>query len=199
MAMADFTPNHLSFNTNGYMQEFEKFLNIALDRLSFSVQELMKSEIMANGNGSKVMRETACAQVQELDRKITGTEVELTVGIDESKLGGFTSQVFVRTAVVLHGNVTYGPLMTKPGQMTWKKDVSYMSMSPAVNKDGTPRKPKMMPDSFMQYEKVNGFGASRHMLDNIMNQRINRVINDFYDLLDQLINNIDYSQFIIVG
>jgi hypothetical protein len=83
--------------------------------------------------------------------------------------------------------------------MTWKKDVSYMSMSPAVNKDGTPRKPKMMPDSFMQYEKVNGFGASRHMLDNIMNQRINRVINDFYDLLDQLINNIDYSQFIIVG
>ena len=199
MAMADFTPNQLSFDTNGYMRAFEQFLTMAIDRLSYSVQDLMRSEIMANGNGSKVMRETACAQVQELDRKIDGNEVTLVIGIDESKLGGFTSQVFVRTAVVLHGNVTYEPLVTKPGQMTWKKDVSYMSISPAVNEDGTPRKPKMMPKGFMQYEKVNGFGAERHMLDNILNNRINRAIGDFYDLLDRLINSIDYSQFIIVG
>ena len=197
--MSDFTPNKLGFNTNAYMHEFEKYLNIALDRLSFSVQEIMKREIMANGNGSRVMRATACAQVQELERKFDGSEATLVVGIDESKLGGFSDQVFVRTMVVLHGNVAHSPLMTKPGQMTWKKHANYMSLSPAVNKDGSPRKPKIMPDEFMQYEKVNGFGASRHMLDNIMGKQLEHVIKDFYSLFDQLLNNIDYSQFITEG
>lgn len=197
--MSDFIPNKLGFDVNGFMREFEKYLNIALDRLSYSVQELMKHEIMSNGNGSKEMRETACAQVHELERRIDGSEVELSVGIDESKLGGFTDQVFVRTMVVLHGNVAWGPLMTKPGHMTWKKDVSYMSLSPPVNKDGTPRKPKMMPSSFMQYEKVDGFGAGRKMLDNLMDNRIKHVVKDFFDVLAQLTNNMDYSQFITGG
>lgn len=197
--MSDFTPNKLGFDINAYMREFERYLNIALDRLSYSVQELMKREIMTNGNGSRVMRETASAQVHELERRFDGSEATLVVGIDESKLGGFSDQVFVRTMVVLHGNVTSGPLMTKPGKMTWKKDVSYRSMSPSVNKDGSPRKPKMMPDSFMQFEKVDGFGGSRHMLDNIMGDRLNHVISDFYNLLEQLLNNMDYSEFITVG
>ena len=197
--MSDFVPNKLGFNTNAYMQEFYRYLDIALNRLSYSVQDIMKREIMANGNGSKVMRETACAQVKEIERKINGSEVTLTVGIDESKLGGFSDQVFVRTMVVLHGNVAWGPLMTKPGRMTWKKDVNYMSMSPPVNKDGSPRKPKMMPDSFMQFEMVNGFGSARHMLDNIFGDQMNHIIDDFYNLLEQLTSNIDYSQFITGG
>ena len=197
--MSDFTPNKLGFDTNSYMREFEKYLNIALDRLSFSVQEIMKREIMANGNGSKVMRETACAQVQELERKINGSEAKLSIGIDENKLGGFSDQVFVRTMVVLHGNVAHGPLMTKPGKMTWKKDVNYMSVSPPVNKDGSPRKPKMMPEGFMQYERVKGFGAERQMLDNILGKQLDHVIEDFYNFLEQLVNNIDYSAFITGG
>jgi len=197
--MSDFIPNKLGFNAAGYMREFKNYVNIALNRLSFAVQGIMKNEIMANGNGSKVMRETACNQVQELEREIGDNEVKLVIGIDESKLGGFTNQVYTRTMVVLHGNVASGPLMTKPGRMTWKKNVSYMSVSPPTNEDGTPRKPKMMPDGFMQFEKVNGFGDSRHMLDNIMNKEINRAIDDFYDILTQLLNNIDYSQFITGG
>ena len=197
--MSDFTPNKLGFDTTGYIAEFERYLDIALDWLSFDVQSIMKNEIMANGNGSKVMRQTACAQVKELSRVINGGNVELSVGVDESSLGGFTSQVFVRTAVVLHGNVAFGPLMTKPGQLTWKKDVSYMSLSPAVNKDGTPRESRMLPKSFMQYERVNGFGADRQMLDDIMNKRINRAVKDFFSHLSQLVHNIDYSQFITGG
>ena len=197
--MSDFVPNKLGFNSGAYMREFERYLNIALDRLSYNVQEIMKREIMENGNGSKVMRETACGQVHELERVFNGSEVTLTVGIDESKLGGFSDQVFVRTMVVLHGNVTSGPLMTKPGQLTWKKDVSYMSRSPDTNKDGSPRKPRIMPDGFMQFEKVNGFGSLRHMLDNMMGDQLKHIISDFYNLLEQLINNIDYSQFITGG
>ncbi len=197
--MSDFIPNKLGFDINAYMQEFYRYLDIALNRLSYSVQDVMKREIMTNGNGSRVMRETACAQVKELERKVDGTEATLVVGIDESKLGGFGNQVFVRTMVVLHGNVASGPLMTKPGKMTWKKDVNYMSPSPAENKDGTPRKPKIMPNGFMQFEMVNGFGAARHMLDNILGDQLNHIINDFYDLLGQLLNNIDYSQFITGG
>ena len=197
--MSDFIPNKIEFDTNAYMKEFSGYLDIALNRLSYSVQDIMKREIMTNGNGSKEMRATACAQVQELEREINNNAVTLVIGIDESKLGGFSDQVFVRTMVVLHGNVAYGPLMTKPGQMTWKKDVSYMSMSPPTNKDGSPRKPRMMPDSFMQFEKVNGFGASRHMLDNIFGKQLNHIIDDFYNLLDQLIGNIDYSRFIKGG
>jgi len=199
MAMNSYMPNLLGFDTAGFMNEFDKYLNIALDRLSYSVQELMKREIKANGNGSKDMRDTAANQVHEISRKINGDEVELVVGIEEDKLGGFTSQVFVRTAVVLHGNVAWGPLMTKPGRMTWKKNVNYMSMSPTTNKDGTPKKPKVMPMSFMQYEKVNGFGSERHMLDNVFNNQVNHVIDDFYNVLGQLVNNIDYSQFITGG
>ena len=197
--MSDFTANKLGFNSNAYMNEFNRYLDIALSRLSYSVQDVMKREIMTNGNGSKEMRETACAQVQELERKIDNNEVTLVIGIDESKLGGFSDQVFVRTMVVLHGNVAHGPLMTKPGRMTWKKDVSYMSQSPSLNKDGSPRKPKMMPDGFMQFEKANGFGASRQMLDNIFGDQLNHIIDDFYNLLDQLVSNIDYSQFITGG
>lgn len=197
--MSDFIPNKLGFNTNAYIREFDRYLDIALNRLSFSVQDIMRREIMTNGNGSREMRETACAQVHELERKINNNEVTLVIGIDESKLGGFSDQVFVRTMVVLHGNVTHSPLMTKPGQMTWKKDVSYMSLSPPTNKDGSPRKPKMMPDGFMQFEKASGFGASRQMLDNIFGDQLNHVIDDFYNLLDQLISNIDYSQFITGG
>jgi len=156
--MSDFIPNKLGFDTKAYMSEFYKCLDIALDRLSRNVIVLMKNEIMANGNGSGVMRKTAADQVKEISRTIKGTEVELVIGIDEDKLGGFNDQVFVRTMVVLHGNVTSGPLMTKPGSKTWTKNVNSMHISPAVNKDGSPRKPQMMPDGMMQFEKVSGFG-----------------------------------------
>lgn len=199
MAGSDFTPNRLGFNSSGYMNEFRRYLDLALDRLSYSVQDIMRREIMNNGNGSRVMRSTACAQVKELERNIDGTEVELIVGIDEDSLGGFTNQTFVRTMVVLHGNVTSGPLMTKPGKLTWKKDVNYMSMSPQTNKDGSPRKARLLPRKFSQFEKVDGFGANRKMLDNMMGKQLDHVIKDFYGYFDQLIGNIDYSQYITGG
>lgn len=197
--MSDFTPNKLGFDTAGYMREFYSCLDISLDRLSRNVIYIMRSEIMANGNGSGVMRQTAAQQVKEISRTIKGTEVELVVGIDEDTLGGFTDQVFVRTMVVLHGNVAHSPLMTKPGQMTWTKNVNSMHLSPPVNKDGSPRKPKMMPDGFMQFEKVSGFGKMRNMLDNIFEKEINRVLEDFYSSLDDMMNSIDYSKYITGG
>ena len=197
--MSDFTPNKLKFDTSGYMKEFYVCLDIALNRLSRNVILIMQREIRANGNGSNEMKDTAIQQIKELSRTIKGTEVELVVGIDEDSLGGFTDQVFVRTMVVLHGNVASGPLMTKPGQMTWTKHARSMHLSPPINEDGSPRKPKMMPDGFMQYEMVKGFGAKRQMLDNIFNKEVNHVLEDFYDSLYDLMDSIDYSKYITGG
>lgn len=150
-------------------------------------------EIMANGNGSQEMKKTACEQVKELSRKIDETYVELVVGIDEESLGGFSSQVFVRTAVVLHGNVTAGPLMAIPNKMAWDKDVTHLRVSENVKSS------YILPDGMMQYERVKGFGADRHMLDNIFEKQVNHVIDDFFDILNSALNRIDYSQFITGG
>lgn len=197
--MSDFTPNKLGFDVAGYMKEFHDCLRIALDRLSREVQWLMMREIQTNGNGSKEMRDIAVRNIKEISRTVTDESVELVVGIDESGLGDFSDRNFVATMVVLHGNVTSGPLMTKPGQMTWTKHVRQYRLSPPTNEDGTPRKPKMMPDSFMQFEKVSGFGASRNMLKNIFENQIDHVLSQFNQSLDDLMNSIDYSQFITGG
>ena len=191
--MGDFVPYKLSFNTNAYMNELEECLKIAVDQLSIRIQELMMREIMTNGNGSGVMKETACKQVKELSRKIDKGVLELVVGIDESSLGGFSSQAFVRTAVVLHGNVTAGPLMAIPNKAAWTKDVTTLRVSDRVKTE------YILPDGMMQYEMVSGFGAKRHMLDNIFDKQVNHVIDDFYSTLDGLLNSIDYSKYVIVS
>ena len=191
--MSDFVPNKLGFDVHGYKNEFNECLDIALNQLSFKVQDLMKREIMTNGNGSDVMRRTAAQQVQELSRKIDDNEVELIIGIDEDSLGGFSSQVFVRTAVVLHGNITSGPLMAIPNKMAWDKDVTNYRVSDRV------KTAYMLPRGMTQHEKVNGFGANSQMLDNIFEKQINHVIDDFYDRLDDLMMSIDYYKYITGG
>lgn len=197
--MSDFTPNKLGFDVGGFMREFHACLTIALDRLSREVQWLMMREIQTNGNGSKEMRDIAARNVKEISRTVTDQEVELVVGIDEGSLGSFADRNFVATMVVLHGNVANAPLMTKPGKMTWTKHVRSYRLSPPTNEDGTPRNPKMMPLSFMQYEKVNGFGAARHMLDNILDHQLEHVLKQFDQTLEDLMDSIDYSQFITGG
>lgn len=191
--MSDFVPNKLGFDVNGYKGEFNECLNIALNQLSFKVQDLMKREIMTNGNGSGVMRQTAAQQVHELSRKIDGNEVELIIGIDEDSLGGFSSQTFVRTAVVLHGNITSGPLMAVPNKMAWDKNVTNYRVSDRV------KTAYMLPKGMTQHEKVGGFGAKSQMLDNIFEKQINHVISDFYERLDDLMMSIDYSKYITGG
>lgn len=190
MAGSDLKLNKLSFDQAAFMRDFQACINSKLDQLSISVQDLMMREIMANGNGSKVMRKTACEQVKEISRKISDTYVELVVGIDEDSLGDFSSQVFVRTAVVLHGNVASGPLRAIPNKLAWDKDVNNLRVSKNVKTE------YILPDGMMQYEKVNGFGAERKMLDNIMNTQINHVVDDF---LKDLENAVDYSRYIKVG
>ena len=198
MAANDFIRNELSFDEKAFMNEFLTGLNLALDILSGIVQSFMKQEIMTNGNGSRVMRETASNQVKELSRKIDGYNIELEIGIDPSTLGGFNDQVYVRTMVVLHGNVAHGPLMTKPGEMTWVKDVDHMHLSPQMNEDGTQRQPMIMPQGMMQYEKWKGFGADRRMYDNIFNNQINMALRLFDRMLTSYVQTIDFSKFVIV-
>ena len=191
--MSDFIPYKLSFDGDAYMKDFESCLKIAVDQLSIRVQDLMMREIMTNGNGSGVMKQTACKQVKELSRKIENGVMELVVGIDESSLGGFNSQVFVRTAVVLHGNVTSGPLRAIPGKQAWTKNVTALRVSPNV------KTAYILPDGMMQYDMVNGFGAKRHMLDNVFDKQVNHVLKDFYETLDGLLNSIDYSKYVNVS
>lgn len=198
--MSDLKLNKLSFDTNAYMNELEDCLRIAVDKLSIRIQDLMMREIQTNGNGSGIMKDTACKQVKELSRKIEKGIMELVVGIDESTLGGFGSQVFVRTAVVLHGNVISGPLRAIPGKSAWTKDITTLRVSKNVKTE------YILPDGMMQYERVNGFGAkglkkgqNRQMLDNIFDKQVDHVIDDFYDTLDGLMNSIDYSKYVIVS
>lgn len=191
--MSDLQLNKLGFNVSAFRSEFEQCLNIALDKLSRAVQVLMKLEIMKNGNGSTVMKATAADQVKELSRNIDGDQVELVIGIDEDSLGGFSSQVFVRTAVVLHGNITAGPLMAVPNKMAWDKNVTNYRVSDRV------KRAYYLPRGLTWHEKVNGFGSNSQMLDNILEHQINHVVDDFYRSLDDLMFSIDYSKYITGG
>lgn len=197
-ARNDFIPATLSFDTNRFMKVLVTGINVGLDILSELVQAMLKQEIMTNGNGTKEMRATAAQQVKEISRSVNGTVIELSIGIDESSLGGFTDQTFVRTMVVLHGNVAHGPLMTKPGQMTWVKNVDHMHLSPPTNKDGTPREPQIMPEGMMQFEKWNGFGPDRQMYSNVFDKQIQIAIRFFDSYMIGFIDSVDMSQFITV-
>ena len=189
--MADFKANNIGFDAARFRRDFLAMLNSATDTLSKKIIELMRNEIMLNGNGSEDMKKTAMQQVREISRKITDHEFELVVGIEEEGLGEFKDQTFTRTMVVLHGNNANGPLMTKPGKMTWRKHVIDYHLSPTENEDGTPRQPRTLPESWNQYDVV------KPMLDNIMKQ-VDAPIKDFENDVEHRFDAMDLSIYVTV-
>lgn len=179
--MSDFTPNKLSLNTNGLMNEINESIDICLDELSYKFQEIIIKEIRQNGNGSGLMKDEAVRHVKEISRKIRNGTIELEVGVDEN-IG--EERARIRTIVVLHGNLHNSPFVTKPGENTWRKHVAYRAKSNAKS-------------VYVLYNLMQ-FDVSKNLLENSMKE-IEKYTKDFLDNVQRAINLIDFSEYIIVG
>ena len=123
----EFTKNQLTFDSAGchkaIMMMAEAYMNQTADQMI----EIMRRWVDELGNGSSIMRDDAKAAVREILHEVTSEYLNYEIGVDEAMARGMSEQFFIRVMVVLHGNQTGGPIRTKPGQSTWKKDVNYRS------------------------------------------------------------------------
>lgn len=179
--MNDFIPNKIGFDVNGAMSEINEVIMLCLDELSVDFQEIIRKEIIKNGNGSDIMKDEALKHVKEISRKFDGGIAELEVGVDEN-VGDERARI--RTVVVLHGNLNSGPLFTKPGKQTWKKHVNYRSLSKA--------KTVYHVDNFMQLD------ISSKLLENSMKQ-VEKYARRFLANVTKAMQTIDLSQYVTVG
>lgn len=179
--MSDFIPNKLVLDMYGLTSEINEAIYICIDELSYKFQEIIIREIRENGNGSGIMKDEAVRHVKEISRKITNGVIELEVGVDEN-IGDEIARI--RTVVVLHGNLNSGPLFTKPGQSTWRKHVAYRAKSNA--------KSVYHLDNLMQLD------IAGKLLENSMKE-IEKYIEVFLKNVQQAINLIDFSEYVIGG
>ena len=179
--MSDFIPNKLGFNVRGAMAAIEEAIMICLDELSVDFQEIIRKEIIKNGNGSGIMKDEAMRHVKEISRKIDSNVVELEVGVDE-EIGDERARI--RTVVVLHGNLNSGPLLTKPGQSTWRKHVSYRATSNAT--------------TIYHLDNLMQLDIAGKLLENSMKQ-VERYAKGFLNSIAQAVQTIDFSEYITVG
>ena len=179
--MSDFTPNHLSLNVDGLMSEINESIYICVDELSYKFQEIIIKQIRENGNGSGQMKDEAVRHVKEISRKITNSMVELEVGVDENISD---ERARIRTIVVLHGNLHNSPFVTKPGEQTWRKHVSYRAQSNAKS-------------VYVLYNLMQ-FDVAGKLLENSMKE-IEKYTKDFVNNIQRAIDLIDFSEYIIVG
>ena len=105
----------------------------ALEQVADQMGELIKREIAHNGNGSSEMKEDATSLVKTIMKEANYEKVIVESGIDETVLAGCANDMRVRVLVVLHGNMASGPIVTKPGQMTFAKGVKGPRLSPLTD------------------------------------------------------------------
>lgn len=179
--MSDFIPNKLSIDIYDATSEINEIIEICLDELSVSFQEVIRRQIIENGNGSGQMKDEALRHVNEISRKIQNGIVELEVGVDEN-IGNERARI--RTVVVLHGNLNSGPLLTKPGKPTWRKHVAYRATSNARHVYHL--------DNLMQLD------ISGKLLENSMKD-VEKHCAKFLRNVAQAFSTIDLSDCIIVG
>lgn len=184
----DFIPNKLSFKVNDCMDRINKIIDHNLDILSDHLQQIVIHEIWNNGNGSRVMRLDAAANVKETRRTFMRDRVYLAVGIDPKVLKSKSEDLFVRVSVVLHGNSGDGKLMTKPGKDTWKKNVTNKGPS-------TAKSVWALPDSFSQSDVM--VDIVRGVSENA-EQNIKKYINEFVQNVSAAIARTYFDVFIKV-
>lgn len=176
--MSDFIPNKLRFDTYGVISEINEIIEISLDELSFMFQEIIRKQIVQNGNGSGIMKDEALRHVKEISRNYKDGIIELEVGVDEN-IGDERARI--RTVVVLHGNLNSGPLFTKPGKQTWRKHVAYRDMSNA--------KTIYHLDNLMQLD------VSGKLLENSMKE-IEKYCSTFLKSIEEAFRYIDLDQYL---
>ena len=187
--MSDLQINHLSFDTKGFMSLFLAIVNTHLDTLSQYLKNLVMGEIWLNGNGSAIMKLTACAHVKETNRVVTSDMIELDVGID---MDGLPENIYVRISVVLHGNQGSGPLYEKPGVATWNKHVIAKGIPDPDRRNAD----NALPAGFNQTDKMKDI--EKGISENI-EHRANKYVNDFLRALEADLSRVDWSSFLIVG
>lgn len=187
--MSDFVRYKLGFNTAGFMKDFEQILDIAVNWLSDRVVELFQSEIWNNSEASKVMKSDARKAVREISRKLVSGILELEVGVDEDFAKSAGVQFYIRTMVSIYGNLDQGAIVTKPGQYTWRKNVT------DYHKNVFSKKVKRI-KPFEQ--KGHSKAIVKGVLKNI-GDRSNKYINDFLTMIDTSVSGAMFERYITVS
>ena len=185
----DFIPNKLSFRVNNCLSLIEQIYNLYLDDLSQHLINIVMGEIWLNGNGSTIMKLTACAAVRETKREITAKHICLEVGVDPELIKGEGEAIFVRVSVVLHGNQAGGILKSKPGQLTWNKHIIAKQMSTAKDEFE-------LPDKFNQDDAMPDILKD---IENNIDDQLGKYIEVFASNISKATSNINWSAFIDVG
>ena len=179
MATNDFISYSIGFDTVAFQREFASCVNIALDWLSGKMHDELCSAIAQCTEAANVMIIDTQKQVKEISRNVTASVAEIEVGVDEGQVPA--GQTYVRVMVTLHGN---GTISTKPGVATWKKHVTGQSMSTATTEYRIP-----------QFDQADHSGQMMENFDKNMEKHIKVFLN----MLADLVNSIDFSQFITGG
>ena len=129
--MSDFTPNKLRFNSAACMQAIMAMADAYMSQTSDIMVTLFKKEIDRNGNGSSFMRSDAKKVVHEILHEVAQDHITIEAGFDEAMAASMAKDFYVRVMVVIHGNQAGGPLTSKPGMHTFKKNVVGYGLSTA--------------------------------------------------------------------
>lgn len=176
----DFIPNHLSFDTAGFENEFRKCLNIAMDGLSADMHDVWCTVISQCSEAANVMIIEAQKNVREINREITSDHAMVEVGIDEGAIAGGERE-FIMVMVTLHGN---GQVWTKPGAQTWKKYVAYKG-----------------PNKITVAYHISQFDQKDHsdVMVKSFEHDMKRYIRAFERTLYGLLDSIDYDKYVKVS
>ena len=136
MAELKIEMNTVSINTVAAKARVLLLVKDMLERVADQMGDLIKREIDHNGNGSHAMKADAVSLVKTIMKEANYEQVIVESGIDESTLSNCANDFRVRVLVVLHGNMASGPIVTKPGQMTFAKGVVGPRLSPLTGQRG---------------------------------------------------------------
>ena len=125
----EFTKEPITFDGVACSRAIMKIAENYMSETSDKMVAIMRVWVDKLGNGSHIMRADAVAAVREILREVTSEYINIEVGVDEAMAKSMSEEFFIRTMVVLHGNQAGGPIKTKPGQTTWKKNVTYSSVN----------------------------------------------------------------------
>jgi len=182
--MSDFTPNKLGFDSAGCNRAILMAADAFMKETSDDLVMLFKKEIDKNGNGSHIMRDDAKKVVHEILHEVAADHITIEAGFDEEMARSMAKDFYVRTMVVIYGNQANGPIWTKPGLSTWKKNVIGYGPSGAKTK-------------YPLY-RFNQFDFHDKMVENVMKQ----IEKHFKDMVEKLASFFDgefFGRFITGG
>lgn len=183
--MSDFKPNKIGYNSKACMQSLLRVADAMMTESEDTLIRLYKYEIDRNGNGSHVMKESAKSVVRSIVHDVFEEKIHIEAGIDEKMARSMATEYYIRTMVVIHGNMAQGGIHSKPGMSTWKKHVRSFGPSTAQSK--------------YDITQFNQWDVSDHIQENVMKQIEHWFRVMLIRLLEYCRTTNFFSQFITVG